>query len=136
MSLSDFTPAPTKIVATHLSYRSRCDEYAMAAPPEYPSYFLKPLNTVSHRRRRRRAAARLSLPQLRGRDRPRHRQARSRRLEAEALDYVAGYTVANDFGVHDFRHIDRGSMLRVKGQDGFCPLGPSWSTPPTSTRPT
>jgi 5-oxopent-3-ene-1,2,5-tricarboxylate decarboxylase/2-hydroxyhepta-2,4-diene-1,7-dioate isomerase len=26
--------------------------------------------------------------------------------------------------VHDFRHADRGSMLRVKGQDGFCPLGP------------
>ncbi len=44
---------------------------------------------------------------------------------AEALDYVAGYTVANDFGVHDFRHIDRGSMLRVKGQDGYCPLGPA-----------
>jgi len=43
----------------------------------------------------------------------------------EALDYVAGYTVANDWGVHDFRHADRGSMLRVKGQDGFCPLGPA-----------
>ena len=43
---------------------------------------------------------------------------------ADALDYVGGYTVANDWGVHDFRHADRGSMLRVKGQDGFCPLGP------------
>ena len=43
---------------------------------------------------------------------------------ADALHYVAGYTVANDWGVHDFRHADRGSMLRVKGQDGFCPLGP------------
>jgi 5-oxopent-3-ene-1,2,5-tricarboxylate decarboxylase/2-hydroxyhepta-2,4-diene-1,7-dioate isomerase len=42
----------------------------------------------------------------------------------EALDCVGGYTVANDWGVHDFRHADRGSMLRVKGQDGFCPLGP------------
>jgi 5-oxopent-3-ene-1,2,5-tricarboxylate decarboxylase/2-hydroxyhepta-2,4-diene-1,7-dioate isomerase len=38
---------------------------------------------------------------------------------------VRGYTVANDWGVHDFRHADRGSMLRVKGQDGFCPLGPT-----------
>jgi len=26
--------------------------------------------------------------------------------------------------MHDFRHADRGSMLRVKGQDGFLPLGP------------
>ncbi|MGE3473708.1 MAG: fumarylacetoacetate hydrolase family protein, partial [Vicinamibacterales bacterium] len=41
-----------------------------------------------------------------------------------ALDYVKGYTIANDFGVHDFRHADRGAMFRVKGQDGFCPMGP------------
>jgi 5-oxopent-3-ene-1,2,5-tricarboxylate decarboxylase/2-hydroxyhepta-2,4-diene-1,7-dioate isomerase len=45
------------------------------------------------------------------------------RLE-EALEYVRGYSIANDWGVHDFRHADRGSMLRVKGQDGFCPIGP------------
>ena len=44
--------------------------------------------------------------------------------EAEALQYVAGYTCANNVGLHDFRHADRGSMLRVKGQDGFLPLGP------------
>ena len=44
--------------------------------------------------------------------------------EADALDHVAGYTCANDVGLHDFRHADRGSMLRVKGQDGFLPLGP------------
>ena len=40
------------------------------------------------------------------------------------LDHVAGYALANDVGLHDFRHADRGSMLRVKGQDGFCPIGP------------
>ena len=115
---------PSKIVATHLSYRSRCDEYRMAAPPDAPSYFLKPLSSLSQH------DAEVARP----------RGCRflnyegeialvigKRALgvsEAEALDYVAGYTVANDFGVHDFRHIDRGSMLRVKGQDGFCPLGP------------
>jgi 5-oxopent-3-ene-1,2,5-tricarboxylate decarboxylase/2-hydroxyhepta-2,4-diene-1,7-dioate isomerase len=42
----------------------------------------------------------------------------------DALAYVAGYAPANDVGLHDFRHADRGSMLRVKGQDGFLPLGP------------
>ena len=42
----------------------------------------------------------------------------------QALDHVAGYTCANDIGMHDFRHADRGAMLRVKGQDGFLPLGP------------
>ena len=42
----------------------------------------------------------------------------------DALAHVAGYTCANDVGLHDFRHADRGAMLRVKGQDGFLPLGP------------
>ena len=42
----------------------------------------------------------------------------------EALDYVKGYTIANDFGLHDLRHIDRGAMTRVKGIDGYCPIGP------------
>ena len=42
----------------------------------------------------------------------------------EVLDYVEGFACANDVGLHDFRHADRGSMLRVKGQDGFLPLGP------------
>jgi len=37
---------------------------------------------------------------------------------------VAGYACANDVGLHDFRHADRGAMLRVKGQDGFLPTGP------------
>ena len=35
-----------------------------------------------------------------------------------------GYACANDVGLHDFRHADRGAMLRVKGQDGFLPVGP------------
>ena len=43
----------------------------------------------------------------------------------EALAYVAGYAPANDVGLHDFRHADRGAMLRVKGQDGFLPIGPA-----------
>ena len=47
---------------------------------------------------------------------------------AEAGDYIAGYTVANDYGLHDFRDTDSGSMLRVKGADTLCPLGPGLIT--------
>jgi len=43
---------------------------------------------------------------------------------ADAAHYIAGYTIANDFGLHDFRDTDAGSMLRVKGADTFCPVGP------------
>jgi 5-oxopent-3-ene-1,2,5-tricarboxylate decarboxylase/2-hydroxyhepta-2,4-diene-1,7-dioate isomerase len=42
----------------------------------------------------------------------------------EAAPFIAGYTIANDFGLHDFRDTDAGSMLRVKGSDTLCPLGP------------
>ncbi|MEV0382691.1 fumarylacetoacetate hydrolase family protein [Nonomuraea sp. NPDC050643] len=47
---------------------------------------------------------------------------------ADAGEYIAGYTVANDFGLHDFRDTDAGSMLRVKGSDTLCPLGPGLVT--------
>jgi 5-oxopent-3-ene-1,2,5-tricarboxylate decarboxylase/2-hydroxyhepta-2,4-diene-1,7-dioate isomerase len=46
----------------------------------------------------------------------------------EAGDYIAGYTIGNDFGLHDFRDTDAGSMLRVKGSDTLCPVGPSLVT--------
>ena len=114
---------PTKIVAVHLSYPSRVEEYAAQTPPD-PSYFLKPPSTLA------RHGDEIVRPQgcqylnyegeiavVIGR--------RMKRVALDdALSYVAGYAPANDFGVHDFRHADRGSMLRVKGQDGFCPIGP------------
>jgi 2-keto-4-pentenoate hydratase/2-oxohepta-3-ene-1,7-dioic acid hydratase in catechol pathway len=116
---------PSKIIATHLTYRSRAMEYKMARLPQTPSYFMKPPSSVSGHRAPvvRPAGCRFlnyegEVAVVIG------RRCRSVSV-GEALDYVAGYTVANDWGVHDFRHADRGSMLRVKGQDGFCPLGPA-----------
>ncbi|MDQ3739168.1 MAG: fumarylacetoacetate hydrolase family protein, partial [Actinomycetota bacterium] len=46
----------------------------------------------------------------------------------DAGDYIAGYTVSNDYGLHDFRDTDAGSMLRVKGSDTLCPVGPGLVT--------
>jgi 5-oxopent-3-ene-1,2,5-tricarboxylate decarboxylase / 2-hydroxyhepta-2,4-diene-1,7-dioate isomerase len=114
---------PSKIVAVHLSYRSRVEEYGAQIPRE-PSYFLKPPSALTGHRAdvRRPDGARFlnyegELAVVVG-----------RRMhgvpEEEALGYVAGYAPANDVGLHDFRHADRGSMLRVKGQDGFLPIGP------------
>jgi len=37
---------PSKIIATHLTYRSRVEEYAARIPPE-PSYFMKPPSTLN-----------------------------------------------------------------------------------------
>jgi 5-oxopent-3-ene-1,2,5-tricarboxylate decarboxylase / 2-hydroxyhepta-2,4-diene-1,7-dioate isomerase len=125
---------PTKIIAVHLTYQSRLTEYA-ARTPAYPSYFMKPPTTLNGHRgivRRPRGTRFLNyegeLAVVIG-----------RRMhgvpEAEALSYVAGYAPANDVGLHDFRHADRGAMLRVKGQDGFLPIGP-WVTPADEFDPT
>jgi 5-oxopent-3-ene-1,2,5-tricarboxylate decarboxylase / 2-hydroxyhepta-2,4-diene-1,7-dioate isomerase len=114
---------PSKIIAVHLTYRSRVDEYAAQVPPA-PSYFMKPPTALNGHRgelRRPRGARFLNyegeLAVVIG-----------RRMKGvgidEALDHVAGYAPANDVGLHDFRHADRGAMLRVKGQDGFLPIGP------------
>ncbi|MBX5442602.1 MAG: fumarylacetoacetate hydrolase family protein [Solirubrobacteraceae bacterium] len=115
---------PSKILAVHLTYRSRVEEYA-ARIPSAPSYFLKPPSTLNGHRgelRRPRGARFLNyegeLAVVIGK--------RMKGVpEDEALDHVAGYAPANDVGLHDFRHADRGSMLRVKGQDGFLPIGPA-----------
>ena len=45
------------------------------------------------------------------------------------VKYIALVDYANsrgalDMGLHDMRDTDAGSMLRVKGVDGFCPIGP------------
>ena len=42
----------------------------------------------------------------------------------QAAAHIGFYTAANDFGVYDMRHADRGSNLMAKGQDGFTPIGP------------
>ena len=43
--------------------------------------------------------------------------------EDEALEYVFGYTVANDVSARDLQTRDK-QWVRAKGLDTFCPLGP------------
>ncbi|MEW5957289.1 MAG: fumarylacetoacetate hydrolase family protein [Chloroflexota bacterium] len=43
--------------------------------------------------------------------------------QAEALDYVAGYTICNDVSARDLQFGDR-QWVRGKSLDTFCPLGP------------
>lgn len=125
---------PSKIIAVHLTYQSRLTEYA-ARTPAYPSYFMKPPTTLNGHRgivRRPRGTRFLNyegeLAVVIG------RRMHGVGIE-DALAHVAGYAPANDIGLHDFRHADRGSMLRVKGQDGFLPIGP-WVTPADEFDPT
>lgn len=45
----------------------------------------------------------------------------------DALDYVAGYTVANDYAIRDYLENYYRPNLRVKNRDALTPLGP-WIT--------
>ncbi|ECN2940381.1 4-hydroxyphenylacetate degradation protein, partial [Salmonella enterica subsp. enterica serovar Typhimurium] len=44
--------------------------------------------------------------------------------EAEAMEYVAGYTVCNDYAIRDYLENYYRPNLRVKSRDGLTPIGP------------
>ncbi len=112
----------SKVVCVGKNYRDHAAEMGGEAPTE-PLLFLKPNTAVI------------------GPDdvivRPRHSQRTdfegelavvigrvAKDVPAErALDYVFGYTVANDVTARDLQRSD-GQWARAKGFDTFCPLGP------------
>ena len=118
---------PSKIIACHLNYRSRVEEFMTKLPPA-PTYFHKPTTALNSH----------------GGDVVRPERCKYLNFEGEiaivigatarnvdpkdAGSVIAGYTIANDYGLHDFRDTDAGSMLRVKGSDTLCPLGPGLVT--------
>ena len=118
---------PRKVICVHLNYRSRVDEY-MTKLPAAPTYFHKPVTALSSH----------------GADVVRPERCQWLNYEGEiaivigrhcrnippdeAGEYISGSTVANDYGLHDFRDTDAGSLLRVKGSDTLCPVGPALVT--------
>lgn len=114
---------PTKIVCCHLNHVSRVREFGGRLPPA-PTYFHKPISALNaHRGEVVRPEGCKYLNYEGEVAIVIGRTARNVSYQ-EAGDYIAGYTIGNDFGLHDFRDTDAGSMLRVKGADTLCPLGP------------
>ncbi|MBM4284046.1 MAG: fumarylacetoacetate hydrolase family protein [Deltaproteobacteria bacterium] len=113
---------PTKIVALGLNYRDHAVEFGREAPDE-PLIFLKPGTSVIgpeaeiiYPRMSRRVDYEAELGVVIGKT-ARHV------TEAEALDYVLGYTCVNDVTARDLQKKD-GLFTRAKGFDTFAPLGP------------
>jgi 5-oxopent-3-ene-1,2,5-tricarboxylate decarboxylase / 2-hydroxyhepta-2,4-diene-1,7-dioate isomerase len=114
---------PSKIICVHLNYASRTEEF-MTKLPSAPTYFHKPITALNSH------DAGIVRPNgckwlnyegeiviVIGRT--------CRNISPEqAADYIMGYTIGNDYGLHDFRDTDAGSMLRVKGSDTLAPVGP------------
>jgi 5-oxopent-3-ene-1,2,5-tricarboxylate decarboxylase/2-hydroxyhepta-2,4-diene-1,7-dioate isomerase len=118
---------PSKIIAVHLNHRSRVAEFQVTLPAA-PTYFQKPVSAlVGHGGEVIRPAGFRYLNYEGEVAIVIGRSCRNVRPD-QAAEYIAGYTVANDFGLHDFRDTDAGSMLRVKGSDTMAPLGPGLVT--------
>jgi 5-oxopent-3-ene-1,2,5-tricarboxylate decarboxylase/2-hydroxyhepta-2,4-diene-1,7-dioate isomerase len=114
---------PNNIIGLVLNYADHADELGLS-PSNDPIIFLKPTSTlVGH-------LAPVILPLgakyvhyegelavVIGKN-ARHVGAR------EALDYVVGYTIANDVTVRDYITNTFRPPVRAKGFDTFCPLGP------------
>jgi 5-oxopent-3-ene-1,2,5-tricarboxylate decarboxylase/2-hydroxyhepta-2,4-diene-1,7-dioate isomerase len=118
---------PTKVVCVHLNYESRRAEFGATLGPA-PTYFHKPISSLNAHGGEIVRPPRCRYLNYEGEigivigERCRHV------APDEAGDYIAGYTIGNDYGLHDFRDTDAGSMLRVKGSDTLCPLGPGLVT--------
>jgi 5-oxopent-3-ene-1,2,5-tricarboxylate decarboxylase/2-hydroxyhepta-2,4-diene-1,7-dioate isomerase len=114
---------PSKIICAHLNYRNRVEELKTTAGPA-PNYFYKPPSClVGHRGAVIRPQGCRFLNYEGEVAIVIGRTARNIRRD-EAPEYIAGYTLANDYALHDFRDADRGSMVRVKGADTLGLVGP------------
>ena len=114
---------PTKIICIHLNYDSRRVEFR-APDLVTPTYFQKPLTALNAHRGKLSRPADCQYLNYEGEvgviiGKPMRNIGRD-----EIWDGIAGFAPVNDVGAQDFRDTDAGSMLRVKGQDGFCPVGP------------
>lgn len=114
---------PSKIVCVHLNYSSRVKEMMTALPPA-PTYFHKPVSALNSHDAAVVRPAGCKWLNYEGEIAIVIGRTARNISPKEAGDYIRGYTIGNDYGLHDFRDTDSGSMLRVKGSDTLCPLGP------------
>lgn len=118
---------PSKIICVHLNYESRVKEFITKLPPA-PTYFHKPITALNTHKGAVVRPERCKYLNYEGEIAIVIGRSCRNISPEEAADYILGYSVANDYGLHDFRDTDAGSMLRVKGSDTLCPIGPGLVT--------
>ncbi|GAB2828955.1 hypothetical protein GCM10027022_20200 [Alpinimonas psychrophila] len=118
---------PTKIIAVHLNYDSRTQEF-MTKLPAAPTYFQKPLTAINSHKGAVVRPEGCKWLNYEGEIVIVIGKTCRNIAPEDAGEYIAGYTIGNDFGLHDFRDTDAGSMLRVKGSDTLAPVGPGLIT--------
>ncbi|HUE39314.1 MAG TPA: fumarylacetoacetate hydrolase family protein [Candidatus Binatia bacterium] len=114
---------PTKILAVHLNYPSRRIEFGVERG-QSPTYFQKPTTALNSHGGAIPRPANVKYLNYEGElavviGSPMRGVARE-----DVWRHIAGFAPANDVGAQDFRDTDAGGMTRVKGMDGFSPIGP------------
>ncbi|VVE20417.1 fumarylacetoacetate (FAA) hydrolase [Pandoraea horticolens] len=116
---------PSKIVAVHISYRSRSMETRnKPKPTDTPTYFTKPPTSLNGHGGQILKPADCRYLNYEGEYAVVIGRTCRNVLPDEAWDYIEGFCPALDMGLQDFRDTDQGSMLRVKGADTLLPVGP------------
>jgi 5-oxopent-3-ene-1,2,5-tricarboxylate decarboxylase/2-hydroxyhepta-2,4-diene-1,7-dioate isomerase len=115
---------PRTILALGLNYADHAKELAFKKAPEEPLVFVKGERALNgHRQTTRRPADatymhyECELAVVIG------RKAKKVKRD-DAYDFIAGYTVANDYAIRDYLENWYRPNLRVKNRDGTTPLGP------------
>jgi 5-oxopent-3-ene-1,2,5-tricarboxylate decarboxylase/2-hydroxyhepta-2,4-diene-1,7-dioate isomerase len=117
--------SPSKIIAVHISYRSRSIETRnQPRPTETPTYFTKPPTALNGHGGQILKPADCKYLNYEGEYAVVISRACRNVTPDEAWDYIEGFCPALDMGLQDFRDTDQGSMLRVKGADTLLPIGP------------
>jgi 5-oxopent-3-ene-1,2,5-tricarboxylate decarboxylase/2-hydroxyhepta-2,4-diene-1,7-dioate isomerase len=111
----------------HLNYDSRTKEF-LTKLPDSPTYFHKPISALNTHKGLVERPPGCKWLNYEGEIVIIIGKTCRNISPAEAGEYIAGYSVGNDFGLHDFRDTDAGSMLRVKGSDTLAPVGPGLVT--------
>ena len=115
---------PSKILCIHLNYHSRAVEFGRALEGETPTYFQKPVSALNAHRGEVVKPADCHWLNYEGEIAAVVGKTMRNVAPEEVWSMLAGFSPSNDVGAHDFRDTDAGSMLRVKGMDSFCPIGP------------
>jgi 5-oxopent-3-ene-1,2,5-tricarboxylate decarboxylase/2-hydroxyhepta-2,4-diene-1,7-dioate isomerase len=116
---------PGKIICPHLTYTSRgIESRNKPQPTPTPTYFMKPITAINAHGGQIVKPDDCQYLNYEGEFAAIIGKETKDVTPEEAWDHIAGFAPALDMGLHDFRDTDSGSMLRVKGADGMCPIGP------------
>ena len=124
VAITPATPPHATLFALGLNYADHASELAFT-PPTEPLVFIKAPNTLNGDNQ---TSVRPNNVEYM------HYEAElvvvigktARKVsEADAMDFVAGYTLCNDYAIRDYLENYYRPNLRVKSRDGLTPIGPN-----------